>query len=321
MDKLTAMRFFACVAREGTLAKGARALDVTPAAVSRQLAELEAQLGARLINRTTRHLALTEIGECYLQRVQHILINIDQAEALVRDEINLPEGRLRVQVPSSFAFHQVVRHLGEFRSRFPKIDLELTVNAVVTMLDEHFDVCVLLVDRDLPDTNMVARQLACSEIVSCASPVYLDRCGRPTRPSDLEGHDVVVPINLRREVRFCRVASDGAQLGGESVTIRLQPAAFASNDIELNYLATLGGLGIAGLPSFVVADALRAGRLERVLADWQVQRLRVFAAVPTRRHLPARTRVFIEFLCDSFGGADADPWIDQTAVPARAARH
>lgn len=322
MDKLRAMRVFACVAQEGTLVDGARALGVTPTAVSRQLADLESQLGARLINRTTRHLALTKIGERYLQSVQHILRDLDAAEALLRDEIDLLQGPLRVQVASAFACHQLVRHLADFRTEFPKVALELSVSPTVTMVNEHFDLCVLLVDGELPDNSMVARQLACSEIVCCASPGYLERCGRPAHPSDFERHDLVMLHHLRREAHFHRVTSDGVGLTGESVTITFPAAAFDSNDIELSYLAALEGLGIAGLPSFMVADALRASRLERVLPAWRLQKLRLYAAVPTRRHLPARTRVFIEFLRDCFGGdADADPWLVPAAAPATCARH
>lgn len=310
MDKLSVMRLFASVAQEGALGKGALALGVTHAAASRHLHELEAQLGARLINRTTRHQALTELGEHYLQSVRHILTSIDEAEACVRDEIGLPQGRLRVKAPSSFAFHQLARRLDEFRSEFPRVTLELSVDTVVTTLDEHFDVCLLLVEGDLPDSNTVARQLARTEIVVCASPVYLDRRGWPMRPSDLEWHDLVMPHKLRRAVHFQRVAQDGAPLAVETVEISLSSAAFVSTDTELNYLAAMERMGIAALPSFVVADALRAGRLVRVLADWRMKALRIYAAVPTRRHLAARTRVFIDFLCDRFGGADADPWID-----------
>jgi len=317
MDKLRAMRVFACVVQEGTLVKGARALDVTPAAVSRQLAELETQLGAHLINRTTRHLALTKIGERYLQSVQLILRDLDEAEAFLRDEIDLLQGPVRVQVASAFAVHQLVRHLGEFRAEFPKVTLELSVRPAVTMLNDHFDVCVLLVDAELPDNGMVARPLACSEVICCADPGYLDRCGRPAHPSDLERHDLVVLHHLRREAHFYRIASVGVQLIGESVAITLPAAAFDSNDIELNYRVALEGVGIAGLPSFMVGDALRAGRLERVLPEWHLQRLRLYAAVPTRRHLPARTRVFIEFLRNRFGGdTDTEPWLRPIATRA-----
>ena len=321
MDRLRAMRVFACVAREGTLEKGARALDVTPSTVSRQLADLEAQLGAHLINRTTRHLALTKIGECYLQSVQLILRDLDEAEAFLRDEIDLLQGPLRVQVPSAFAFHQLVRQLSEFRAEFPKMALELSVSPVVTMINEHFDVCVLLVDTALADSSMVARPLACSDVICCAGPGYLDRCGRPAHPSDLERHDLVVLHSVRREANFHRIVSEGVQLTGESVTITLPTAALDSNDIALNCQAALEGVGIAALPSFMVGDALRTGRLERVLPEWHLQRLRLYAAVPTRRHLPARARVFIEFLRDRFGGdTDTDPWLRLVAVQAQGAR-
>lgn len=308
VDKILAMRLFASVAREGTLADAARTLEVAPSVASRQLAELEQHLGARLINRTTRRLVLTEIGARYLQSVQQILVSLDDAEALVRDETHLVQGRLRVQVTSAFACHQLIQHLGRFRGAHPQVALELSVSPVVTMINENFDVCLLMVEHEPPDNGMVARVLANSEIVCCASPGYFDRCGRPRHPTDLVRHDLVVPHNLRREVHFRRLGLQGLPTNIEPVMITLPPAAFDSNDIELNYLAALGGIGIAGLPSFVAAEGLRSGRLEQVLADWQVQRLRLFAAVPTRRHLPARARVFVDFLCECFGGNDADPW-------------
>lgn len=320
MDKLRAMRTFAQVAREGTLAKAARALDVTPASVSRQLVDLETQLGARLVNRTTRSLALTEIGKRHLRNVQHILGDLDEAEALVRDEMHLPRGLLQAQVPAAVASHLLVKRLGEFQARHPKVALEVSVNDAVTTINEHYDVCVLLVDRDLSDSNMVARQLAVSEIVSCAAPGYLDRRGRPEHPSDLEQHDVVLPHNLRRKVNFTPMAHDGASRAGKPVSVAMPEPKFKSNNIELNYRAAMEEVGIAGLPSFVVADALREGRLERVLPDWHVLTLRLYAAVPAQRNLPARTRAFIDFLRECFGGDDVDPWLAVPQGPAATAR-
>jgi len=320
VDKLETMRVFACVAREGTLANAARALGVTPTAVTRQLADLEAQLGARLVNRTTRHLALTEIGQRYLENAKQILNGVDDAEAMVREDIGHPDGRLRVQSASAFATHQLVPHLSEFRARFPNVSLDLSVTAAVTMMNENFDVCLLMLDRDLPDSSIVARELARSEIVSCASPSYLNRRGRPRHPSDLLRHDLVVPHNLKREVLFSRTRCD-AMPQGETLTIKLPPAAFDSNDLELNFQAAVEGIGVAGLPSFVVAEALRTGKLERVLPEWNVQTLRLYAAVPTRHYLPVRSRAFVDFLCGCFGGTDSDPWLATMSAPPVDKRH
>ena len=201
--------------------------------------------------------------------------------------------------------------------------LEIAVNAVVTRIDENFDVCVLVVKRALADSAMVARPLARSEIVLCASPGYLERRGRPVHPAELERHELVVPHDLRREVQFRRGFVKGGLSAAETATIALPTAAVESNDMELSYLVVMAGMGISGLPSFVVADALRAGRLERILADWHVSSLRIYAAVPARRHLPARTRAFIEFLCSRFGGRDADPWLvpDADVPPVHSALH
>lgn len=314
MDQLRAMRVFTRVIDEGSFAQAARAMDMAPAVVTRLVAELEDHLGARLINRTTRRLALTDVGEAYLERVRQILSEVDEAEALAGAATREPRGHLRLLMPPAFAVHQLAKHLPAFRERYPKVTIDLEVRGPIDAADEGVDVSIIIT-RELERGDFVARQLARTEVVACAAPGYLDRCGRPNHPIELNDHQALVPVlpNVPREWLF--------HSGGESVVVQPQ-AALSTHHIDTLYATALAGLGIVGLPSFMVEDALLEGALERVLPHWSLLDYRIYAAMPTRKHLPARTRVFIDFLVEVFGGQDRDPWLAAAGcetTPVRAA--
>ncbi|MCB2021772.1 MAG: LysR family transcriptional regulator [Burkholderiaceae bacterium] len=320
MDQLRAIRAFARIIDEGSFAKAARALDLAPAVVTRLIAELEAHLGARLINRTTRRLVLTDAGEAYLQRVRRILIEVEEADALAGSSTSEPRGLLRVLLPPAFAVHQIAKHLPRFRARFPRVTLEFSVPGPVETVDENFDVTILMLGRKPLAGDFVAWRLARSEVILCAAPDYLDRRGRPQHPHELAQHDSIMPTlpNGPRELTFHRGGGDAA--GGESITVVPPIAILDTNHIDTNYAVALAGMGITGLPSFVAEDALLEHALERVLPQWHLLDVAVHAATPTRKYLPARTRAFIDFLVETFGGEDADPWLKaagcETPVPA-----
>jgi DNA-binding transcriptional LysR family regulator len=306
MDRLQSMRTFVRVVEAGSFAAAARELNQSPAAVTRLVADLEDHLGARLINRTTRRLALTDTGETYLERVRQILTEIDEAEAQASAATADPRGHLRVLVPPAFAVHQLAKLLPRFRAEFPLLTVEFSSPGPVETVDENFDVTIIGVGRPLDSGDFVARLLARSEIITCASPEYLERRGRPQSPDDLPKHEALMPPFIR-ELSFQR-----GDLGGESgVTRTLVPgrAALATTHIDTMYAAALAGLGIAGLPSYVVEDALLEHALERVLPEWHLFTSSLYAAMPTRKHVPARTRAFVDFLVQTFGGRDEDPWL------------
>ena len=320
MDQLRAMRVFTRVIDEGSFARAGRALDMAPAVVTRLIAELEEHLGARLINRTTRRLALTDVGESYLERVRRILVEVEEAEALASLAADEPRGHLRVLMPPAFAVHQVVKHLPRFRKAYPKVTMEFSTPGAVETVDENFDISILMVAHDRLDGDFVARRLARSEIITCATPEYLDQRGRPQHPRDLVTHDAIVPTvaNLPRDVSFVRAPQRPGD-SGERATIKLPVSVVDCTHIDTNYAAALGGMGIAGLPSFVIGDALLENALERVLPGWSLLTLTLYAAMPTRKYLPARTRAFMDFLVESFGGEDRDPWLEAAGcetVPA-----
>ena len=307
MDQLRAMRVFARVIDAGGFAKAATAMDIAPAVATRLVAELEEHLGARLINRTTRRLALTDVGEEYLERVRNILGEVDDAEAAAGIATAQARGRLSVLVPPGFAVHQLAKHLPRFRALHPKVSLELTVSASVDTPDENHDVTII-VQRGRPiEGAFIARRIAIAEVVLCATPEYLDRHGRPLHPRDLADHDTLMPIppSEQREITFKPAWGDGDP---EVVELKKLPPLMTTHSDTL-YAAALAGMGIAGLPSFIAEDALMELALERVLPQWHMRTVTLFAAMPTRKHVPMRTRAFVDFLVSTFGTTQRDPWL------------
>jgi len=302
------MRVFSRVVDEGSFARAARELNLSPAVVTRLVADLEEHLGSRLINRTTRRLSLTDTGELYLERVRHILTEVEEAEALATAATSEPRGHLRVLCPPAFAVHQIAKHLPRFRALYPRVSLELSVPGPVETVDENFDVSILTEGRRPLDGNFVARRLARSEVILCAAPEYLDRRGRPQHPKDMEGHESMVPPFLR-ELTFHTGAQGDDDAPGESITLSPKRAGLSTIHTDTMYAAALAGLGITGLPSFVAEDALLENALERVLPQWHLFTTTLYAGMPTRKHVPARTRVFVDFLVKTFGGEERDPWL------------
>src|SRR6218665_52571 len=203
MDRLHSMRVFARVVEEGSFAGAAREMNLSAAVVTRLVADLEDHLGARLLNRTTRRLALTDTGELYLDRVRQILTEVDEAEALASAATSEPRGHLRVIAPPAFAVHQLAKHLPKFPHHYPLLTLELSVPGPVTTVDENYDVSILQLGNQQLDGDFIARLLARSEAILCASPEYLDRAGRPQHPTDLPKHEAMMPT-FTREVTFHR---------------------------------------------------------------------------------------------------------------------
>ena len=307
MDQLRAMRVFTRVIDAGGFAKAAQALDIAPAVATRLVAELEEHLGARLINRTTRRLALTDVGEDYLERVRNILSEIDDAEAVAGIATAEARGRLSVLAPPGFAVHQLAKSLPRFHALHPRVTIDLTVAPSVETPDENHDVTII-VQRVRPiDGAFIARRIAESEVVMCATPEYLDLHGRPKHPSDLAAHDTLMPIPSieQRELSF-----EPAWGGGPPVVVELKKMPpLVTTHSDTIYATALAGLGIAGLPSLIAADALMEQALERVLPQWRLRTLTLFAAMPTRKHVPMRTRAFVEFLIATFGANERDPWL------------
>lgn len=312
MDQLRSLRVFTQVVACGSFAGAARALDLTPAVVTRAIAELEDHLGVRLLNRTTRSLALTEIGEDYHQRAQQILQDLEAADAAAASLHGTPSGTVRILCPPAFATHQLMARLATFRERYPHIQLALSAPGPVSAADENFDVSILSIGQQALQGDFVVRQLASSAFVLCAAPAYLARHGAPQEPEDLLHHDGLLPdvSAVRRELSLFRDVPGSPQRPRKVLDSgRSRPPVLSTPHLEVLHAAAVAGMGVAGLPSFMVADALRDGRLRRVLPQWRGISLKLFAAMPSRKHVPHRTRVLLDYLVESFGGGDQDPWI------------
>ena len=306
MDRLHSMRVFARVVDEGSFAGAARKLDLSAAVATRLVADLEAHLGTRLLHRTTRHLALTDIGEAYLGRIRHVLAELDESEALARAANTEPRGLIRVLCTPAFAVHQLAKHLKAFRDLYPLVSIELAVAGPVNTVDDDFDVTILSEGQRPLDGGFIVRKLARSEVIICAAPEYLDQRGRPTHPKQLAGHEMMLPSYLREVTLQTR--GSGSQ-PGQVFTVARPATGLSTIHTDTFYAAALAGMGITGLPSFVAADALLENALERVLPHWHLLSATLYAGMPTRKYIPTRTRVFVDFLVATFGGEDRDPWL------------
>jgi DNA-binding transcriptional LysR family regulator len=326
MDQLRAMRVYAKVVDAGSFSKAADKLDLAPAVVTRLIADLEEHLGVRLLNRTTRSLALTQAGERYLERVQRILADVEDAETIANLETAEPRGVVRVLASPAFSVHQLAKHLPLLRAQYPKLTIELTIQNSVEVVDDGHDISILTLKRPLETGNFIARLLAQSEMIACATPAYLNARGRPTQLDQLDGHEWLLPYspdgNHPTTFEYCpegdcdgpdtrSKATRTAKAGTAPTTVTLDqpPMALSTMHLDTLYHAALAGMGIAAVPSFVAEEGLRTGRLERVMPQWRVLTLTLYAAMPTRLHVPARTRVFIDFLTQAFGGVARDPWL------------
>ena len=295
MDRLAALEAFAKVAETQSFSEAARRLRSSKSAVSRHVAALEADLGARLFHRTTRSLTLTEAGRGYYERASRILADLAEADASVSQLQAAPRGRLRVNAPMSFGFLHLAAALGDFLSLYPEIELDVTLtDRFVDLIDEGVDVAVRI--GSLTDSSLVARRLALVRRVLCASPDYLKARGVPQTPDDLKAHDCLSNTNvtITREWRF--IHPDGKPWPVE-VKGRM-----SANNGDMLRVAALRGHGFVHLPTFIVGEDLKAGTLVSVLGPYIAQDLTLNAVYPTARHLSPKVRAFVDFLSQRFGG-------------------
>lgn len=297
MDRLLSMRVFQRVVDEGGFAAAARAMDMSPAAVTRLFGDLEQHLGARLMHRTTRKLALTEVGESYLLRVRGILHEIEDAEAAVCSSTLELQGTVRVLASPVLATYFLAPQIAKWRERYPKVALEIAIDPFPQSRVDEFDVTLMAVDEGY-DASVVARPLASTEWIVCASPAYLKRAGTPLEPQDLERHDYLkFPWQQGGGSSNRRLRLRPVQGAGEAVEVEM-PVALQSVSFDVLYRAALDGAGIAVLSRLLVTPDLASGQLVHLLPDWLFGRLTVYAAVPSRKLIPARTRAFLAFLSE-----------------------
>lgn len=298
MDTLTGMRVFRRVVERGSFSAAAADLELSNGAVSKHIGQLEAHLGARLLNRTTRRLSLTEAGRAYYERCVRLLDDLDEAERAVRQMHAAPRGRLKISAPMSFGILHLAPALPEFGVRYPEVELDVVLNdRFVDLIEEGYDVALRII-TDLPDSTLVARRLASIRRVVCAAPVYLERHGVPMTPEDLKRHHCLIYSLTGDDWWF-----DGPE--GRQ-TVRVAGKYRINNSIALRE-ALVAGMGIALIPTFLVGPLIATGVLVSLLdRHHTAESHTLYAVYPQNRYLSPKVQAFVGFLSNRFGGVP--PW-------------
>jgi DNA-binding transcriptional LysR family regulator len=283
------MAVFAKVVEAASFSAAARYFGMSPAMVSKHVQALEERLGARLLNRTTRRVSVTEVGQEYYERSRHILAEMEEAESAAGDEQTAPRGRLRVTTPVSFGTHELAPAIADYLAAYPDVSVDLSLDdPYVDLVERRFDLAIRL--GDLPDSSLVARKLYALTTIVCASTVYLEKRGTPQTPADLAGHDCLiysyaVPPNIWTFV----------DRGGKEERVRVS-GRFQANSGDALLALALKGEGILLAPDYIVENDVKAGRLVRLLPGYATHQIPVYAVYPHGRYLSAKTRTFIDFL-------------------------
>jgi DNA-binding transcriptional LysR family regulator len=313
MDRYTQMEFFALTAELGSLTKAAERLGMSNAAASRMLSALEDRLGTRLVERTTRRLWLTDAGREYQQRCASILAEIAEADTAVSDMARQPRGVLRVTSSVSFAVLHIAPWLPEFRQRYPELSVQITAaNRYPNFIEAGID-CAIRTREHEGDSGITVRRLAHTRRVLAASPAYLAKHGAPQAPEDVANQNVLVYSYAANPyvLEFKR--------GRERRRIAIS-AVLESNEGQVICAAGRAGLGIVVQPLYIVHDDIVAGRLVPLLDDWELPPLTINLAYQSRRHQPAKLRVFADALTEHVRSLDLENRWNAVPKSAGAAR-
>lgn len=293
IDVLKAMQAFVAVVESGNFVSAAEQLDTSTAAMSRQVSGLETHLGARLLNRTTRRLSLTDAGQEYFSRAQSILSDLEEAEGVVGQEVVQPRGQLRISAPLSYGIQELAHILPEFQTKYPDLRLDIDLSdRVVDLANDGIDIA-LRISRELTG-QVVARKIKEVPMIICASPDYLKQRGQPQNPEEIALHDTLSYTYLSTGDNWLLTCEST----GKEVSVRIHPHVHATNGDFLTTLA-LAGQGIMIQPEFIVRKALAEGSLVRILPDWHLGTFHLYAVYLSRKYLPAKVRAFIDFLVAS----------------------
>ena len=296
MDSVAAMRMLVRVVDSGSFSAAARQLGIAPSSVSRQINELEEDLGARLFARTTRKLSLTEAGQLYYERVSNIINEVDEAK-LALSQLGSPSGILRVTVPSGIGRELVVSAVPGFLDKYPAVKIVLSMtDRIVDIVDAGIDVAIRVGRQQ--DSSFKARRIGESKRVVCASPEYLKKAGIPTTPGDLESHNCITWRDHPGHNIWAFRGPDGLS------KVRVSGNFFAKN-ADAIVAATVAGLGVSLLPDCNMGTELRQKQLRALLEDYNAipATSPVYAVHAHQRHVPPKIRVFIEFLIEVFAKA------------------
>jgi len=297
VDRLQALTAFARVVESGSFARAAERLDVSVSSVSRQVSDLEAHLDARLLNRTTRRLSLTESGRAFYERCVQLLVDLEEAEELASAGTTRPRGTLRLTCGTTFGVRHLAPAIAQFVARHPQMrfDVELSDRAV-DLVDEGFDAALRI--GKIGSQQLVGRKVGQTRLVCCASPEYLERHGVPRTPEDLSAH-----VCLTYEYSPQKNVWPFQDESGNDRSVRVDGPVHANQGEFLVALA-VAGLAITIEPDFIVGSEVRAGRLVPLLRAFQAPPSNIYMAYPSRRHLSAKVRAFADFLMARFANPE-----------------
>ncbi|MCV6575034.1 MAG: LysR family transcriptional regulator [Cohaesibacter sp.] len=292
MDTITGMRTFCAVVEEQSFVRAAHRLQISAALVSKYVGQLEERLAVRLLNRTTRSLALTQEGQAYFERCSHILDQFDEMEALIREQRDIPSGHLRISAALTLGEQHLARATSLFMDRYQDISVELNLSdRFVNIVDEGYDLAVRI--GKLEDSSLIARKLAPILPSLVASPDYLQKYGTPQHPKDLVGHQCIYDTNHL-----------GGKLWpfmehGKTFTVPVK-ARLTTNGILAVRAAAIENGGIGAMPRYVVKRDIEQGRLREILVDYARDSGALYAVYPHSRHLAVKVRAYVDFLSDYF---------------------
>jgi len=298
MDKLQAMEVFVRVVETGAITRAAESLRMPKATATTLIQKLEATLGVRLLNRTTRKVNVTPDGAAYYERCVAILAQVRETEELLTKQHAAPRGRLRVDVPTLMARSVFVPALPQFFARYPQIELTLACSERrADLIEEGIDCAVW--SGDIEESNFVARRVGFLYFATCAAPSYLAEHGQPTHPNDLKQHRCINHFSPRTG----KIAAWVFSKGGARVQIAL--GGHVALDDENSYVAAAeAGLGIAQIPAFILKEAMERGSLELVLGDWFPEPAPLYVVYPRQRHLSSKVRVFVDWVAELLDSHD-----------------
>jgi DNA-binding transcriptional LysR family regulator len=277
-------------------------MELSNAVVTRHLADLETHLGTRLLNRTTRKLSLTETGQAYLERVNRILADVDDADAIATAHSKKPTGILRIYSQLGFGKQRLAELLPPYANANPDVMLDVTLSdRTIDLVEEGYDIGIFTGIQKV-DASMISRQLGVAEVLMCASPGYISKHGEPKVPEDVSNHACLNFSNIDRLRNHWPLASNN---GAANIPIHTR---MLSNNSELLRNCAAADMGLVVGPSYALGDDIRSKRLVRLLADHFLGQMAVMMVYPSRRQMSAKVRSFIDFMTERHPHPDRDPW-------------
>ena len=292
MDTIVGMRTFVNVVAAGSFTAAAQRSNMSTALVSKYIGQLEERLGARLLNRTTRSLVLTEIGTSYLERCARVLDDFDELEAAIHNKRSSPSGNLIISAPVTFGEMHLTAVVAHFLAHYPDItvDLRLT-DRFVGLIDEGVDLAIRI--SELADSSMIARRLAPARIVACAAPSYLEQHGLPSHPDDLSNHACIIDTNFQGTSEW------PFKIGKKRISVKVS-GRFSVNSAQSSRTMIVAGAGIGLIPTYAIAEDIRKQKVVMVLEAFEALDPGIYALYPHNRHLAAKVRAFVDFMVDEF---------------------